>query len=111
MPTYDYGCRSCGTFSRIRPMSQRNTDQACPNCVMPSPRVIVAVPGFSTMKSSTRLAHATNERSAHAPQSSTARAYETHSPGCGCCRVGSTKTAQAGGKKGFPTERPWMISH
>jgi len=39
-----------------------------------------------------------------------------HGPGCGCCSTGKKKPARLvtktkGGAKGFPTARPWMISH
>lgn len=111
MPTYDYACHRCGTFSLMRPMSQHNSDQACPTCGAPSARIITAVPSFGMMNGAARLAHATNERSAHAPQSSATLERKRHGPGCSCCRPNSGKAAQAGGKKSFPSARPWMISH
>jgi len=38
----------------------------------------------------------------------------SHGPGCGCCsskKPARLVTKTKGGAKGFPTARPWMISH
>ena len=58
---------------------------------------------------------ATNERNAHAPKT-VAEYKAAHGPGCGCCSTGKKKPARLvtktkSGTKGFPTARPWMISH
>ncbi|GCC48592.1 hypothetical protein chiPu_0032624 [Chiloscyllium punctatum] len=69
------------------------------------------------MPSDKRKAYATNEQSRHAPK--TLDQYKAaHGPGCGCCSSSSGKkkparlmTKTKSGAKGFPTARPWMISH
>ncbi|MGY4500036.1 hypothetical protein ACVWYH_003967 [Bradyrhizobium sp. GM24.11] len=80
---------------------------------------------FFCMPAETRKAHAVNERSMHAPQT-VAQYKASHGPGCGCCSSGKTVkdkgasdkkkparlvTKTRSGAKGFPTARPWMISH
>jgi hypothetical protein len=55
------------------------------------------------MEAGLKAAHATNERSRHAPRRS-------HGPGCGCCAPKKAAAAPAAAK-GFPAARPWMISH
>ncbi|MGY4346964.1 hypothetical protein ACVWXM_003431 [Bradyrhizobium sp. GM7.3] len=87
-------------------------------------RVILTAPNFFCMPSETRKAHAANERSTHAPQT-LAQYKASHGPGCGCCSTGKNSSKNApdknkparlvtktrSGAKGFPTARPWMISH
>ena len=76
--------------------------------------VILTAPNFFCMPSDRKKAIAINERSAHAPK--TLDQYKaSHGAGCGCC-TGKKKPARLmtktkGGAKGFPTARPWMISH
>lgn len=113
MPVYEYLCGDCGPFTDMRPMSECDDPQDCPRCATSAPRVILTAPAFFCMPSDKRKAHATNERSTHAPQ--TVAEYKAkHGPGCGCCS--SKKPARlmkktATGSKSFPTARPWMISH
>jgi len=115
MPVYEYLCIDCGPFTDIRPMAECDLPLACPQCETESPRVILTAPNFFCMPSDKRKAHATNERSAHSPR--TLDQYNAaHGPGCGCCSTGKKKPARLvtktkGGAKGFPTARPWMISH
>jgi len=115
MPVYEYLCDDCGPFTDLRPMAECELPLACPQCETESPRVILTAPNFFCMPSDKRKAHATNERSAHAPR--TLDQYKAaHGPGCGCCSTGKKKPARLvtktkGGAKGFPTARPWMISH
>ncbi len=94
MPAYEYECASCGTFTMIRPMSAYAAPADCPACGASAARMI-ALPSLPLLDPGRRHAHATNERSAHAP----ARA---HAAGCACCKPAKSKT---GGS------RPWMISH
>ena len=74
---------------------------------------ILTAPNFFCMPSDKRKAHATNERSANAPQNAR--------PVQGLARAG-LRLLLAGkpsrlvkktrsGAKSFPTARPWMISH
>jgi putative FmdB family regulatory protein len=105
MPTYEYGCRSCGPFDALRPMAERDVPASCPACGAPSPRGLFSAPALFSLSQEKRLAHATNERAAHAP-----RYRSGCMSGCGCSLHGkSTKTRN--GAKAFPAKRPWMISH
>ena len=115
MPVYEYLCNDCGPFTDMRPMAECDDPQDCPNCETESPRVILTAPAFFCMPSDKRKAIATNERSAHAPKT-VAEYKAAHGPGCGCCSTGKNKPARLvtkskSGAKGFPTARPWMISH
>ena len=112
MPVYDYLCDRCGPFTLTRPMAECELGADCPACARASPRVIVTAPQLSTLSPARRRASAINERSAHAPRS-LARTKGAHGAGCACCAAKRSKTAQsqAGGMKGFPAKRPWMISH
>ncbi len=112
MPLYEYLCDDCGPFTQMRPMSEYDAPCDCPQCAIAAPRVILTAPHFACMSAAERKIRAVNERSAHAPR--TLDQYKAaHGPGCGCCsgissrRVAKTKS----GAKGFPTARPWMISH
>lgn len=114
MPVYEYLCDACGPFTDLRPMAEYEMPQPCPDCGSEAPRVILTAPNFSCVSAETRIAHATNERSAHAPKS-LAEVKASHGSGCSCCG-GSKKMSRAvrrgkDGSKSFPTSRPWMISH
>ena len=111
MPVYEYECAECGDFTAVRPMAQYQDPHECPVCGQQAQRVLRSAPSFAAMPAATRQAHAVNERSAHAPRSSSQTG--AHKPGCGCCSgVGKSRTVQsADGKKAFPDKRPWMISH
>src|SRR5258708_30212460 len=67
MPVYEYMCEGCGPFTVTRPMAEYEKPHACPDCDEMSPRVMLTAPRFSTLSAGLRLAHATNERSAHKP--------------------------------------------
>lgn len=113
MPTYEYQCDTCGTFDMLRPIAQRDALCSCPACSREAHRIIASAPALSAMATTARKAHAINERASHAPMTSGEyRAYK-HPPGCGCCSTGGSKATvrAADGSKGFPTKRPWMISH
>ncbi|MCY7316775.1 MAG: zinc ribbon domain-containing protein [Rubrivivax sp.] len=116
MPTYDYACRACGPFDALRAMAERDAPAVCPDCAAPSPRVLGAAPHLMVLGSNQRRALDTNERAAHAPRLSRDNdPYRRlkHPAGCGCCASngrGATVTS-ADGAKGFPSKRPWMISH
>ena len=112
MPVYDYLCESCGPFTLLRPMAECELPYDCPECGKSAPRAFLTAPHCSTMSSERRTMHATNERSANAPKS-LAEYKASHRPGCGCCsgRASRMVTKGRNGAKGFPTSRPWMISH
>ena len=112
MPVYDYLCDDCGPFTDMRPMSECDAPGDCPKCESSSPRAILRAPNFFCMPADRRKAHATNERSANAPK--TPDQYKaSHGPGCGCCSSKPSRLVKKtrSGAKGFPTARPWMISH
>lgn len=112
MPVYEYLCEGCGPFTAIRPMAEYEKPQDCPACGKAAPRVLLTAPRMSMMSSASRAAHATNERSAHAPRSSKQGA---HGAGCSCCSGKSLSKRivkqSRDGSKSFPSARPWMISH
>ena len=68
MPVYEYLCTDCGPFTDLRPMAECDAPLQCPDCGVLAPRAFLTAPYFSCMSTERRLAHATNERSAHAPQ-------------------------------------------
>lgn len=111
MPTYEYACSHCGSFTAMRPMAQYREPQPCPGCGARAPRALLSAPAFTGMPAASRIAHATNERSAHAPRSS-ADVGKRHGAGCSCCSTGKSNAVKgADGSRTFPTKRPWMISH
>jgi len=117
MPVYEYQCESCGDFTAMRPMSEYQDPQPCPDCGASAPRVLLTAPHFSGMSRESFAAHATNERAANAPMTTGEYAAKKHGSGCSCCsgmksRTKKSKTATAAsGAKSFPSARPWMISH
>ena len=70
MPVYDYLCERCGPFTEMRPMAECDVPQRCPRCGRAAPRAFLTAPYFAAMSAERRSAHATNERSAHAPAAS-----------------------------------------
>ncbi|HEK1687179.1 TPA: zinc ribbon domain-containing protein [Pseudomonas putida] len=114
MPTYEYACPACGTFSMLRPIAQRHEPCQCPYCGMAAGGLQVSAPALATLSASQRQAIATNERSAHAPQTVAEYQQRRHPAGCGCCSpskaVEPTK-ANPLGLKSKTGPRPWMISH
>jgi putative FmdB family regulatory protein len=113
MPVYDYLCSECGPFAELRPMAECDAPQPCPGCGGLAPRALLTVPHFALMSAERRLAHATNERSAHAPER-LGEFKARHGPGCACCSGRLPKRSVMRGKDGaksFPGSRPWMISH
>jgi putative FmdB family regulatory protein len=114
MPVYDYLCARCGPFTDMRPMAESELPHECPACGKDAPRAFLTAPYLAAMSTERRVAHATNERSASAPQTLSGM-KRTHGSGCGCCSGKSLRYDKSGsgrtGAKGFPTRRPWMLSH
>ncbi|RQO61296.1 FmdB family transcriptional regulator [Paucibacter sp. KBW04] len=113
MPIYDYQCGTCGPFDVLRPMAERDHPAACPSCARSSSRTWVQGSRLSEMEPERLFAMETNERASNEPKRSGDYARLRHPSGCACCspgRRGATVTT-ANGAKGFPTKRPWMISH
>lgn len=114
MPVYEYLCKNCGPFTNLRPMAECDEPDDCPDCGRRSERAILTAPYFSCMPASQKKAHATNERSAHAPKTLDEFKASRHGAGCSCCSgKGKSRlvTKTRSGAKSFPTARPWMISH
>ena len=113
MPVYDYLCAECGPFTDLRPMSECDAPLPCPGCGAAAPRAFLTAPYFSCMSTERRMAHTTNERSAHAPRR-LADVKSRHGAGCSCCsgQLSNRKVKRGkNGAKTFPGSRPWMISH
>ena len=112
MPTYEYLCPDCGPFTELRPMADCELPFNCPHCGEAAPRAYLTAPYMSGLSAERRLAHATNERSAHAP-STLSSMEKRHGAGCACCSGKSSRMTRRGkdGAKSFPGSRPWMISH
>ncbi|HEY6255119.1 MAG TPA: zinc ribbon domain-containing protein [Xanthobacteraceae bacterium] len=111
MPVYDYLCARCGPFTDLRPMADCDLPDPCPKCRKQAPRAFLTAPYLAAMSAEGRLAHATNERSASAPQL-LSKAKDAHGAGCRCCSGRSpSKDGGRNGAKSFPANRPWMISH
>jgi putative FmdB family regulatory protein len=111
VPIYDFECGSCGSFSVMRRIADREKPCSCPVCGGESGRVVSA-PSLALMGSARRGAHAVNERAAHTPRQSGEGAPLRHRAGCGCCSGSSGRLSGAapdGIKR--PAGRPWMISH
>jgi hypothetical protein len=91
-------------------MAEYADPQPCPDCGSQSPRVMLTAPMLANMDAGRRTAFATNERSRHEPKST-----KKHGAGCSCCSGANKKGRLTwygkDGSKGFPTSRPWMISH
>ncbi|WP_029352408.1 zinc ribbon domain-containing protein [Bosea sp. 117] len=121
MPVYEYMCESCGDFTELRPMSEYQDPQPCPDCGAASPRVLLTAPHFTAMSRERMIAHSTNESARHAPMSidgyKEKQERAKHAAGCSCCsgmqsRTKKNRTATSkSGAKSFPSARPWMISH
>jgi putative FmdB family regulatory protein len=105
MPLYAYDCLACGDFSAFAPLARYDQPAPCPDCGEASPRAGLSVPMLAGMDASRFKAHAVNEKSAHAPETSTRTGR--HPSGCGCCKPAARTTAA----KSFPGTRPWMIGH
>jgi putative FmdB family regulatory protein len=104
MPLYDYRCAHCDReFSELRPIARCSEPADCPGCSASAPRVISA-PRLNTMRADLRMAHQTNERSAHQP-----RTTQKHQCGAGCSHHGSQ--AQPALKQASGGKRPWMLGH
>jgi putative FmdB family regulatory protein len=112
MPVYDYLCGRCGPFTEMRPMAESDRPHDCPSCGKAAPRAFLNAPYCAAMSAERRFAHATNERSADAPQR-LSDLKNAHGAGCGCCSGKSLRKSRRArnGAKSFPASRPWMISH
>lgn len=109
MPVYEYVCKKHGTFEALRPMESYADPCACPACGAQSARIMLTAPRLTARDRGQMRAHAVNERSASDPKRSS-----SHGAGCACCspaRKGGKASAGPEAAKGFPSRRPWMISH
>jgi putative FmdB family regulatory protein len=67
MPTYDYRCRFCGPFTRVRSIREDTARGTCPDCAEPATRVFT-VPVLLDHTSPIRRAMAGAEASASEPR-------------------------------------------
>lgn len=115
MPVYEYICTDCGKdYTLLRPMSERNKPSYCTFCNHEGVKVVLTAPHTAILSKQTRIAHETNERSRHEPQTLDQYKAKRHGPGCGCCS--GKKTTQKKNPDGTLAaktagSRPWMISH
>ena len=79
MPTYDYGCETCGPFSESRPMAEFARPQPCPTCGDPAPRIVLTAPALGGNAS---------------PQAAMPQ-QRMHPGGCSCCAAPRRLTAEA----------------
>ena len=79
MPTYDYDCNRCGSFSESHPISEFDRPQACPACGDPAPRALTmpAIGGSG------------------AEASAPATPFRSHPGGCACCAAPRRFAAEA----------------
>lgn len=74
MPTYDYACAQCGTFSELRRIADRDRGADCLKCGEAVTRVPLASPHVSGLSS-------LHERDTQDGRYARMR----HAAGCGCC--------------------------
>jgi putative FmdB family regulatory protein len=109
MPVYEYECPLHGEFESMRPMSEYQREQPCPQCGSGSPRVLLRAPQLAVMQTARLKAHQANEASRHEPR---VISQSRHGPACRCCNGNATGArGERAAPRGFPTRRPWMISH
>jgi putative FmdB family regulatory protein len=104
MPFYDYQCASCGEFSTLRRMDDRNQSCECPGCGAASQRVLVGAPMVSRLSAEDRQSGLASEDGAAASKS--LQQYRSrHSGGCSCCMpaAGARQRAFSPPSSGRPT--------
>jgi putative FmdB family regulatory protein len=79
MPTYEYACSSCGSFTAVRPLAEFQEPQPCPQCAVPAPRVTLSGPALKGLFS--RTASVPGESARPAPS----RGCYHGMGGCSCC--------------------------
>ena len=108
MPVYDYKCTTHGVFHELVSMSESAATKPCPRCQSPSQRVVLLAPTILDMDPKKRQACACNEKAQHEPKHSS-RLLRPDSMQSGNRSTQTLFTSD--GKKLFPSQRPWMISH
>jgi putative FmdB family regulatory protein len=96
MPTYEYMCKKCGPFTRLRAMAECELPSACPECRARAPRVLLTAPSCLTTSAEARQAGAKYERitdGLHEPG-------KLHGPGCSCCVGQVSKMARRAKARG-----------
>jgi putative FmdB family regulatory protein len=74
MPLYPYRCETCGTFTVMRRVAERDEACACPTCSAIAQRML-AMPALAFMSSTVRAERQVSERAVYTHQ---------HGAGCGC---------------------------
>lgn len=111
MPIYEYECESCGIFTELRTISDRNSPAWCPDCQTGAKRVIHSAPGTTWLGKKTVMMHEVNERSRHEPKTLEQYKSSVHGAGCSCCSTNKKSTATSKNALKTGGSRPWMISH
>ena len=107
MPVYDYLCGRCGAVHRHAADGGMRAPNACPGCGRAAPRAFLTAPYFSAMSAERRMAHATNERSAHAPSALAQMKARTAPAAHAAAGSPSRKTKRGkNGAKSFPAAGP-----
>ena len=112
MPSYEYECQTCGTFTEFRSIARRDIPASCAICDSPAPRVISA-PNLALMSPLHRMAATRNERSQHEPRVGV-KSSCCSGPSCVHKKKKAPQTRdgkpalRASTKK---NRRPWMLGH
>lgn len=116
MPIYEYHCDACGEFSLLRPMAEASQPARCPECRKSAQKVFPRV-NLRALTPNTRMAHETNERSAHAPHVCGAGCSHGHAgKGTGGRRANGSRGTRPGDRPVLQrstkrNSRPWMLGH
>jgi putative FmdB family regulatory protein len=77
MPTYDYDCLNCGSFSTMKRIAARDEPTKCPACERLATR-LVSAPQLGFMEGDVRRASARTAAEGGYPRM-------RHAGGCSCC--------------------------
>lgn len=102
MPIYEYECGQHGLFEELRPMSRSGESAACPDCAVPSPRVLSPT-RTNVVPRAVSVAHARNEKSQHSPE------VCSHAHGHHRDRPKAPK--RPGQLQAYRGKRPWVMEH
>jgi len=109
MPIYEYECRKCGPFLKMRPVAECALPENCPACGAISLKRFPIV-NLQSMRAENRTAWERNERSAHAPHVCGAGCgHQSGDRGLKPAKPKSAKPRFESSKKA--NSRPWMLGH
>ncbi|WP_408147368.1 FmdB family zinc ribbon protein [Paraburkholderia strydomiana] len=90
MPIYPYRCETCGAFSVMRAVAERDATCTCPTCSAIAQRML-AMPALAFMSSAGSAERQINERAVYTHQ---------HGAGCGCGSGAQSSTGLPAGRTG-----------